>query len=272
LRRVIGIVSGKGGVGKTTFAANLTISLEHLGKKVVVIDCNVTTPHLAYYLDTDEYYSTINNVLKGEVDIKFALTKCNGFALIPASENLEDLHGINMKDLKNHVRKLADTGIFDFILLDSAPGLGKEALSVLDACEEIIFVTTPVVPNLTDVSRCLEVASGIGIKNFNVVLNMTRGKKFELKHRDAEDFFEFPLLGTIPFDKRVMDSTAKGIPILWYKPGSRITAYYMKIARNLVGIRTESVFNSIFNSFRKFIGKFQKRRNQGLESINWQKK
>jgi len=272
LTRVIGIVSGKGGVGKTTFASNLTISLGHLGKKVAVIDCNVTTPHLAYYLDTDEYYSTINNVLRGEVDIKFAPTKCDGFTLIPASENLEDLHGIDMSDLKKHIKDLAGTGIFDFILLDSAPGLGKEAMSVLEACEEIIFVTTPTVPNLTDVSRCLEVASKLGVKDFSVVLNMARGKKFELRHRDAEDFFDFPLLGTIPFDKRVMDSTAKGIPMLWYKPSSRITSYYMNIARNLAGIRTESAFNSIFGNFKKFFGKFQRKQDQNLESINWQKK
>ena len=64
LTKIIGIISGKGGVGKTTFSANLAIALSNFGKRVVVVDCNITTPHLAYYLGAKNYSITLNNVLK----------------------------------------------------------------------------------------------------------------------------------------------------------------------------------------------------------------
>lgn len=253
LTRTVAIVSGKGGVGKTTFAANLAIALNNLGKRVVVVDCNVTTPHLAYYLGARSYSVTLNSVFKGNIDINFAPTNRNNIMLIPASEKLEDLKEIKMEDLKKHIRKLADSYTYDFILLDSAPGLGKEAVSVLNACEEIVFVTTPTIPNIADVTRCAEVASEMGINNFKVVLNMVRNKKFELKYAEAESFFGYPVLGSIPFDMKIMDSTAQGIPMLWYKPSSDITRHYAKIAANLTGIKyeEEKSFGSILNSFKR---------------------
>lgn len=219
-----------------------------MGKKVVVVDCNITTPHLAYYLGASSCTATINNVFRGDVDILFAPSNFNGLMFIPASEKLEDLNGIKIDELKNHIRKLANSSMFDFILLDSAPGLGKEALSVLHACEELIFVTVPTVPNISDAARCAEVANKIGIENFKIVLNMTRGKRFELRYKNAEEFFKYPTLGAIPFDEKIMDSTAQGIPMLWYRPFSDITRHYMKIAANLVGIKhkKKNLFNSIF--------------------------
>ena len=50
MTRIIGISSGKGGVGKTTVTANLALALKKMGKRVLMIDCNLSTPHLSYYL------------------------------------------------------------------------------------------------------------------------------------------------------------------------------------------------------------------------------
>jgi len=60
--RVIGVISGKGGVGKTTFSANLGIALSTFGEKTLIVDCNVTTPHLRYYLGVKDFSTTLNNV------------------------------------------------------------------------------------------------------------------------------------------------------------------------------------------------------------------
>lgn len=257
LTRVVGIVSGKGGVGKTTFSVNLGLALKRLDQKVLLIDCNITTPHLAYYLGAEDYFITLNNIFKGEVDEKFAPSIHSGVAFIPASEELRDIVTIDFDKLVRHVNKIAKSGVFDFIILDSAPGLGKEGTSVLRAADEILFVTDPTVPNITDIVRCYEYLNMVRSKKVSVVFNKVREKDFELKYKDAESFFEAPILGSIPFDETIMDSTAQGIPFLNYMPDSSTSHDFVKVAANLVGIPYESKSKSnikgIFGRLKKKI-------------------
>jgi len=257
LTKIIGIVSGKGGVGKTTFAANLAIALSNYRKRVVVVDCNITTPHLAQYIGSKNYSITLNNIFRNEVDVRFAPLYNDSIMFIPASEDLNDLRKVDINELKKYMKKLAKEGNYDYIILDSAPGLGREAVSVLEACEEIIFVTTPAIPNLVDVTRVAEVASQMGHNKFHIVLNMVRNKPFELKIQSAKGFFNAPILGTIPFDEDVMDSTSQGIPIFWYKSNSCICDHYMEIAANLIGLKYEkpSVLRRVSRKFNKLVGR-----------------
>ena len=238
--RVIGVISGKGGVGKTTFAANLAIALTAIGKKVVVVDCNVTTPHLSYYMGVKNFSTTINNVFAGEVDVAFAPLDQNGVMFIPASEKFTDLKNVDMHDLEKIIKKLANLDRFDFVILDSAAGLGRETIGVLNACNEVIFVTTPTAPSIMDVVRCNEVAHMVGHSKFGIVLNMVRGKSYEITPEKAEEIFEMPVIGQIPFDENMMDATAEGVPILWYKPDSESCIPLMQIAGQLAGITPQA--------------------------------
>jgi len=257
LTRVIGIVSGKGGVGKTTFSVNLGLALGRLDKKVLLIDCNITTPHLAYYLGAEDYFITLNNIFRGEVNEKFAPSAHSGIAFIPASEELRDIIRIDFDKLVNHVNKLSRSGVFDFIILDSAPGLGKEPVSVLRAADEILFVTDPTIPNITDIVRCYEYLNMVRTKKVSIVFNKVREKHFELEFKDAESFFEAPVLGAIPFDECVMDSTAQGIPFLNYMPDSPTSHEFMSVAANLIGIpygpKSSSRIKKILKKLKKKI-------------------
>jgi len=237
--RVIGIVSGKGGVGKTTFAANLAIALTALGKRAVVVDCNVTTPHLSYYLGVKNFSTTLNNVFSGDIDVAFAPLDQNGVMFIPASEKFTDLKNVNMQDLEKIIKKLANLDRFDYIILDSAAGLGRETIGVLNACNEVIFITTPTAPSIMDVVRCNEVAHMVGHSKFSIVFNMVRGKKYEITPEKAEELFSMHVIGQIPFDENVMDATAEGVPILWYKPNSLSCMPLMQIAGQIAGIEPQ---------------------------------
>lgn len=254
MTRVIGIVSGKGGVGKTTFAVNLSIALSRFGKKVLVIDCNISTPHVAYYLGAESYSINLSNIFRGEVDVKFAPLSHHGVMFIPASEDFKDRE-IDFENLRMYVSKIAKKNTFDFIFLDSAPGLGNEAVSVLKAAGEILFVTTPAIPNITDMVRCAEFLSTMERKEIRIVFNKVRKTDTEMKMKDAKDFFQVPILGAIPFDEDVMDSTALGIPIFQYKPNSIICDHFMKIAANLIGVVYENP-----SGLRRFFGKFKRRK------------
>ncbi len=257
LTRVVGIVSGKGGVGKTTFSVNLGLALKRLDKKVLLIDCNITTPHLAYYLGAENYFIALNNIFRGEVDEKFAPSSQSGIAFIPASEELRDIVKIDFDKLVKHVNRISKSGVFDFIILDSAPGLGKEGTSVLRAADEILFVTNPTIPNITDIVRCYEYLNMVRTKKVNIVFNKVREKHFELKFKDAQNFFEAPVLGAIPFDENIMDSTAQGIPFLNYMPDSPTCHDFIKVAANLAGVpyeqKSSSRVKKIFRNLKKKI-------------------
>jgi septum site-determining protein MinD len=232
--RVLAVVSGKGGVGKTTFVANIGIALTNFGKRVLVIDCNVTTPHLSYYLGVKNYSITLNHLFEGKIDPVFAPQDQNGVMFIPASEKFFDLRQVDMKQLEKIVGRLRDEGRFDFIILDAAAGLGREALGTVNAADEIIFVTTPTAPSIMDITRCDEVARLMGHKKFGMVLNMVRGKDHEIPAEKAEDLFNAPVLGRVPYDDSILDSTAEGVPITWMKPGSRSVQAFRDIAAQLI--------------------------------------
>lgn len=252
MTRIIAIASGKGGVGKTTLATNLSIALGDFGQRVIVVDCNLTTPHLSYYLGSMNYETTLNDILRGEVDIRHAISSHNGVMFVPASLNVNDLMNIDMKDLRNHIKRL-EIPFIDYVFLDCAPGLGREAISALEACDEVFFITTPTIPNLMDVRRTVEVIGNN--KKFNLVLNMVTGGRYEFTSDIISQYINIPIIGSIPFDKSVMDSSAFGVPLLRMKPNSSASLSFMKMAANLTG----QEFNIYPTMFHKIIAGIKNR-------------
>lgn len=236
MARIIGVASGKGGVGKTTVSTNLALALRDFGKRVLLIDCNLSTPHLAYYLGVSNYKYTLNDALLGKVDIISTTHLKDGIRYIPASLNLKDLVGVDTASFKKHLKKLQNDK-YDFIILDSAPGLGREALSVLDAAEELIFVTTPFVPMVNDVIRSAEVLKSLkGVKNVNIVMNMITEGSHEILSRSVTNLTGFPVIGQISYDQNIVYGLAAKSPIVNYKPNSSSSIDFKALAANLLGI------------------------------------
>ena len=102
MMRIIGIVSAKGGVGKTVVTSNLGITLaSKFNKKVAVVDCNLTTSHLGLYLGLYSFPITLNNVLRNEAVIEQAIyPHPSGLKIIPASIELKELQNIDTENLK----------------------------------------------------------------------------------------------------------------------------------------------------------------------------
>lgn len=228
MTRVIGIVSGKGGVGKSTVAVNLALALRSFKKSVTLVDCNLSTPHLSYYLGATDYTGTINDVLRDRMDVNSALYNYNGIKYLPASAKFEDLIGVELAKFKKHLSKIEKGN--DFVILDAAPGLGKEALFVMDASKEILFVTSPFIPMVSDVIRCKEVLKQFGEKKMSVLLNMVTYGTHELKKNVVEELTGLPVLGEIPHDKNIMQSLIMRYPLLEYKPDSMSGINFMRIA------------------------------------------
>ncbi|MBI4009611.1 MAG: P-loop NTPase [Candidatus Aenigmarchaeota archaeon] len=261
MARFIGVVSGKGGVGKTTVVSNLSYALNELGQRVIAVDCNVTTPHLSNYMPNFSWRTTLNDVMKKKADIFSALHYANGVYVVPASLNLADLVDVDITTLRETVQPLAN--INSLVLLDSAPGLGKEALSVLHSCEEILFVTIPQKSAVNDILRCAEVAEEIGLKRLGLVLNMYRKKKYNLAQEEIEEITGLKVIGNISFDEKVIQAISSRSPLVKSWPESKVSQEFMKLAANLINIpykRQGKISRMINRLFR---------RNQELTSRNY---
>lgn len=236
MARVIGVCSGKGGVGKTTIVTNLAIALKELGQRVLIIDCNLSTPHMTYYMGAADYKYTLNDVMAGKVDVSSAVHAHYGIKYIPASLDMKDLIGLEPTSIRKHLKKLMNSDQADIILLDSAPGLGREALTVLDAADEIILVTTPFAPMLNDVMRCGEVLKHVkGAKNVNIVLNMVTDGAHEINSSTITDVTGMPVLGKIPLDNNVIFGLVMKSPVMNYRPDSDSSIGFMQLASNMLG-------------------------------------
>lgn len=234
LARIIGIVSGKGGVGKTTLAANLGIALANFGRKVIAVDCNITTSHLGFYFGLYYYPKTLNHVLKKEANLSEAIyVRQPNFSLVPASLTLEDLIGVDITQLKPFIEELSSSN--DIILLDSAPGLGREATSVLSASREALFVTIPTLPAINDIIKCSKIVNQMGIEPLGIVLNMVRKSLHELTEGDVEELTNLPVLAKIPYDKNVERSLEASVPTIEFKPFSPASVALTKLAADLIG-------------------------------------
>ncbi len=234
--RIIGILSGKGGVGKTTTVANVGTALaSYFKKSVIIVDCNITTSHLSLYLGM--YYSpvTLNQVLTGKAKIQEAIYDYHvpGLRVIPASLSLKDLRGVDVSRLKKVIKKLSDEA--DIVLLDGAPGMGREAMATIRASDEVLFISTPFVPSTMDIIKSHQVALEIGVKPIGIMLNMVGKERYELSVDEVEQLAELPIVISVPMDKNVLRSLALKTPVVLFDPASPASRQFFELAGQMIG-------------------------------------
>ena len=250
--KIIGVVSGKGGVGKTTVTANLGYYLSNMGKDVTILDCNVTTSHLGFNFGLYYYEKTLNNLLRGEADLNEVIYNYKNLKIIPASLSLDDLMNMDISAIGSFVRKISG----DYLFLDSAPGLGREPMSVLTATDEVILVTIPYLNAVTDIVRIKKVLSSLNVKPRGLILNMVKRASYELSSREVEKITGIEVLGEIPYDENFNKTLAYGVPLVEYNPSSPGSVAIAKIASKITGqefeYTKESFVQKLKRGFRNF--------------------
>jgi septum site-determining protein MinD len=231
--RIISVISGKGGVGKTTTVSNLCAAFTIFQKNVIAIDGNLSGPNLGLHCGVYSSLYTLKDAIEGEVPLeKTICTSPSGIKIIPApiSFSTPDL---SLDGVKDSLRRLEG----DLILVDSAPGLGKEIYPTLDITDEVLIVTNPEIPAVTEALRAVEVCRLRKIPVTGVVLNRIRKEKHELPLREIRNIFDVPILATVPEDPKVRESIAAGNPVVFYSPSSRAAVEFKRLAGLLIGYR-----------------------------------
>ncbi len=235
MTRLICVASGKGGVGKTTVAANLGAALNEFGMNTLIIDGNFTTPHLGFHLGVPLYPKTIHDILRGEANIEEAIyVHPSGLKVIPGSISISDLKSTKPEKLTEILLELL--GTHDFVILDGAAGLGREPLTGMEATDEVLVVTNPDLPSVTDALKVIKLAEEFGSHILGVVLNRVKNTQHELTVDDVESLLGYPVISMVPEEPKVDESIAAKTPLVLYAPDSRAAIEIKALAAKLAGI------------------------------------
>lgn len=172
--RVITITSGKGGVGKSNFTLNFALGLKEVGKKVVVLDLDLSTANINILMGISPRY-TLVDVLYQRKDIWEVLEKgTHGIEYISGGIDVQDLLNLDQMRLSyfwNQILELQNYA--DFILLDTGAGISKELVDFIVASDETILVTTPEPTSIADSYAVLKTALHYSNEapNFRLVVN-----------------------------------------------------------------------------------------------------
>jgi septum site-determining protein MinD len=255
MTRLIVITSAKGGVGKTTLASNLAAALTNLGQRVIVMDGNVTTPNLGIHLGMPLAGNSLHDVLRGDKRVSDVIyPHSSGYKVIPASLSVNDLVGADVARLPEVTFSLL--GKADFVIIDSAAGIGREAVSALSAANEAIVITNPDLPSVTDALKMVQVAKNTRLKIAGVVINKVMGLGYEMTRDDIEDLLEVPVIAEIPYDVNVPISITTKKPVVEYNLDSPASVEIMRLASNLSGVsytprgRPKGIFAKFLDIFR----------------------
>lgn len=258
--RVIAILSGKGGVGKTTITANLGIALAKRNLNVCLIDADIAMANLSLLLNMQNSPITLHDVLLGEANIQDSIYDGPaGIKFIPSGLSLENYRRVDSERLQSVIESIKNQ--FDFILLDCAAGIEKNVLAAVAASDEILLVTIPNSPSIADVLKAKITSQRLGAKVIGVLMNFVRKEKGEVKKDDVMKMLELPVLATIPFDDEVRKSfmQEKVMPVMVRVPGTPAAVEIQKVASKLAGLKTEIDQGKKIGLLARILGFFKRK-------------
>jgi ATP-binding protein involved in chromosome partitioning len=242
VKHKIAVMSGKGGVGKSTVATNLSIALAAKGKKVGLLDLDLTGPNIPKMLGVEE--ERLMGTDEGILPIKVMenLHVISSAYMLPHKEMAIIWRG-PMK-IGAIQQLLADVvwGELDYLIIDLPPGTSDEPLSVAQSIPEsegAIIVTTPQEVSLLDIYKSLNFAEKLKMPIIGIVENMSG---FACPHcgkisnifkagggKAAAERYKVPFLGAIPIDPKIVEDSDAGKPFITQDPDSVAAKAFFKL-------------------------------------------
>lgn len=253
--KIIGIISLKGGVGKTNCTVNIGASLANqFGKKVLMVDANFSSPNLALHLGIADNNASVQDALNGNATLQSTIHPYqDNIHIIPSSPEAKEVRDhYKLRELLQPMKEY-----YDAILIDSSPNLYHEILSTMIASDELYVVASPDTPTLHSTMHAVKLAKQRNTPIKGLILNKVRNKKFELSIEEIEKATGAMVLGEIPDDINLLEAVSKSAPVVSYAPRSDSSIELNKIAAHIIGESYEDprFWRRVKNFFRKDIHK-----------------
>jgi len=172
--RVVGVTSGKGGVGKSNFTANLAATAARAGRRVLVIDADLGLANVELLFGLRPRLH-VGHLLDGSAQIRDVLAKGpRGICILPAGSGLRDLTALDDLQKRRLLAGLEELeNAFDVVLVDTGAGIGDNVAFFISGVQEALLVVTPEPTALTDAYAAVKVLSQSGgARNFAVAVNL----------------------------------------------------------------------------------------------------
>ncbi|MBN2013372.1 Mrp/NBP35 family ATP-binding protein [candidate division KSB1 bacterium] len=242
------VLSGKGGVGKSTVATNIACGLAQLGKKVGIIDTDIHGPSLAKMLGIEGQF-----MQPGDGEHSMKAVEAKGIKIATMASLLPDADApviwrgpLKISAIKQFIGDVV-WGPLDYLVIDSPPGTGDEPLTVAQLIPEAdgaIIVTTPQDVALIDSRKTVNFARAMKLNVLGIIENMSG---FSCPHcHQPIDLFKVgggqqtainmgvPFLGAIPIDRDAVDASDDGTPLVLEYPDSHAGKAFKEIIDRLV--------------------------------------
>jgi ATP-binding protein involved in chromosome partitioning len=246
------VFSGKGGVGKSTVAANLALALSLRGEKVGALDVDIHGPNLAKMLGVDEKKMDVSSDVITPVQVNANL-KLVSMSFLLSSPDLPVIWRgpMKMKVIQQFLGDV-DWGDLDWLIIDSPPGTGDEPLSVaqLIPATGAVIVTTPQEVSILDSRKAVIFAFKLNLKVLGIIENMSGlncphcGRRIDLFKTGGGEVTALelgvPFLGRIPIDPRIVISGDEGRPFADVLPTSEASRAFQEIVDRIMNSRQHS--------------------------------
>lgn len=227
IKHKIFILSGKGGVGKSTVAANLAVSLSLSGKKVGLLDVDIHGPSIPKIFNLEDKKLIIMGDTIMPVPVSENLVAMSiGFMLHDKDDPIIWRGPMKYQMIKQFLKDV-EWGQLDYLIIDSPPGTGDEPLSVIQFLEEpdgAVIVTTPQQVALSDVRKGVSFCRNLNLPIIGVIENMSGfvcpkcGETTDIfKSGGGENMaleMNIPFLGRIPIDPQIVNACDSGEPYI----------------------------------------------------------
>ena len=243
IKHIIAIASGKGGVGKSTVAANLAVALEQTKASVGLCDCDIYGPSISLMFGTRERpMATDDNRIIPIEQYNLRLMSM-GFLLDDASPAI--LRGPMVTRYTQQFLRQVEWGALDYLVLDLPPGTGDIQLTIVQtvALSGAIIVTTPQEVALIDARKAATMFEKVNVRVLGLIENMSYfvspsdGKRYDIfgiggGEREAKRL-RVPLLGQIPIDIATREAGDRGMPITAESKESAVGVEFGRLAQRL---------------------------------------
>lgn len=261
--QVITITSGKGGVGKSSLAVNLGITLARLGRRVCIFDADTGLANVNILLGLRPERG-LDRVLSGECPIEEVLLDGpHGLRVVPGASGISDCVELDPGRQRRLVSELARIEQdFDYLLLDTAAGVGETTLDFVSAGHRILLVITPEPTSLTDAFSLLKLSLRRQAVTCDVVVNMVRDSQeakqiFQRFDSAARRYLnaEVRMLGFVQRDESLRSAVTLQRPVALFADGDPSRRPFERLAEGLEQTPADSGQTQSFSRFwfRRFM-------------------
>ena len=238
--RVIAVSGGKGGVGKTNVAVNLSLALQEAGARVLLLDADLGLANADLLLGLDPQH-TLQHVIHREAQLEdIVLTGPLGLHILPGGTGLPELANLNSLDIVRLLGSLrALERRHDLLVIDTAAGISLQVTRFAQAADDVIVVCTPEPPSMLDAYGLIKALRGNQrIGALHLLVNMTtRRGEMEQTHKSLATVarhylgLDLQLLGELPRDDSVVECVKRQQPFFTARPRSAPTRLLRQMAK-----------------------------------------